>query len=62
MADVEAIIEPDGVTDDVRRESVTFICIHPGIVSQTELSWQYPINGRFLSHRNILHRYLIEDL
>jgi hypothetical protein len=29
MAEVEAIVEPDGVGDDIWRESVTFISIHP---------------------------------
>ena len=28
MTQVEAIIEPDCVTDDFRWESVTFVCIH----------------------------------
>ena len=29
MAEVEAIVESDGVGDDIWRESVTFISIHP---------------------------------
>jgi hypothetical protein len=33
VTQVEAIVEPDGVTDDVRRESVPFICIHWPILS-----------------------------
>jgi hypothetical protein len=33
MAEVEAIVEPNGVTNDVRRESVAFIGIHPPILS-----------------------------
>ena len=27
---------------------MTFVCIHPGIVSQTELSWQYRIHRRVI--------------
>jgi len=29
MAEVEAIVEPDGLGDDIWRESVTFVSIHP---------------------------------
>ena len=32
VAEIETIVEPDGVTDDVRRKSVTFIGIHPEIL------------------------------
>ena len=32
VAEIEAVVEPDGVTDDVRRESVAFICIHGTIL------------------------------
>jgi hypothetical protein len=28
VAEIEAIVEPDGVGNDVRWESVAFICIH----------------------------------
>jgi hypothetical protein len=41
MTKVEAVIEPDCVADDIGWESVALICIHTGIVSQTELIWQY---------------------
>ena len=38
MAEVETIIEPDGITDDVGWESVTLVCIHRPILSnQTSL-------------------------
>jgi hypothetical protein len=30
---VESIVEPDGVTDDIWRESVTFVSIHPPILT-----------------------------
>ena len=29
MAEIESIVEPDGVADDIGRESVSFICVHP---------------------------------
>ena len=32
VAEVESIVEPDSVGDDVRWESVTFICVHPPIL------------------------------
>ena len=28
MTQIEAIIEPDGVRNDIWRESMTFVCIH----------------------------------
>ncbi len=33
MAKVEPVVQPNGVTDDIWRESVSFICIHPSILS-----------------------------
>jgi hypothetical protein len=33
VAEIEAIVKPNGVTNDVRRESVAFIGIHPPILS-----------------------------
>ena len=41
MAQIEAIIEPDSIGNYVGRESVAFVSIHAGIVSQTKLIWQY---------------------
>jgi hypothetical protein len=32
VAEIEAIVQPDGVRNDVRWESVTFICIHWSIL------------------------------
>ena len=32
MAQVEAIVQPNGVTDDIGGESVTLICIHGPIL------------------------------
>jgi hypothetical protein len=38
MTEVETIIEPDGLADNVRRESVALVCIHLPILSnQTSL-------------------------
>jgi hypothetical protein len=47
VAQIEAIVEPDGVGDDIGRESVSFIGIHPEIVSQAELTWQYRCDQYF---------------
>lgn len=42
VAQVESIAEPDGVTDDIWRESVALIPIHSPILAITgQLSWQY---------------------
>jgi hypothetical protein len=38
VAEIEAIVEPDGVRNDVRWESVTFICIHCLILAITASS------------------------
>jgi hypothetical protein len=35
VAQVEALVEPDGVTDDIWRESVTLVCIHTPILPVT---------------------------
>jgi hypothetical protein len=32
VAQIETIVEPDSITDDVRREPVTFICIQEPIL------------------------------
>jgi hypothetical protein len=37
MAQVETIVEPDSVRNDVWRESVSFISIHPPILSAMEI-------------------------
>ena len=41
VAEIEAIVEPDGVGDDIGWKPMTLICIHAEIVSQTKLIWQY---------------------
>jgi hypothetical protein len=33
VTEVEAIVEPDSVGDDIRRESMTFVSIHRPILS-----------------------------
>jgi len=33
-ADIETIVQPDGVTDYVGWESMTFVCIHTPILSK----------------------------
>jgi hypothetical protein len=42
VAEVEAIVQPDCIADDIGRESVTFVSIHPEIIHFRELSCQYP--------------------
>ena len=46
MAQIESIVQPNCIADDVWRESVTLIGIHSGIVSQAQLIWQYPVLAR----------------
>jgi hypothetical protein len=41
MAEIEPVVQPGGVADNILRESVPLVGIHPGIVSQGELTWQY---------------------
>jgi len=36
MAQIESIIAPDSVTDDVGWESVVFLCIHPPMLPMSE--------------------------
>jgi hypothetical protein len=33
MAEVESVVEPDGVRNDVGRESMAFICVHLPILT-----------------------------
>ena len=42
MTQIESVVEPDGVADDVGRESVALVSIHPPILPVTvwrQLSW-----------------------
>ncbi len=41
IAEVESMLEPDRVTDDVGRKSVTLISIHRQIIDQQQLTCQY---------------------
>ena len=36
MAKIEFIVEPDGVADDIWRESVALVCNHQPILSTSE--------------------------
>ncbi len=38
VAQVEAVVEPHRVTDNLRWESVSLVCIHPLIISQGDLT------------------------
>ena len=43
VAQIESIVEPDCVTDDIGRESMALICAHGLILAQiSDLIWQYP--------------------
>ncbi len=33
VTEVESVVEPDGVGNDIWWESVTFVCVHPRILS-----------------------------
>jgi hypothetical protein len=45
MTQIEAIVEPDGITDDVRWESIAFVCAHPHILTMMSgLTCQYRKN------------------
>jgi hypothetical protein len=41
VAEVEAIVQPDCIANDIGRESVAFVGIHPEIIHFRELSCQY---------------------
>ena len=47
VAQVEAIVQPDCIADDIGWESVTFISIHPEIIHFRELSCQYHLDDYF---------------
>ena len=32
MTEIEPVVEPNGIGNYVRRESVAFVCIHPAIL------------------------------
>ena len=40
MAEIEFVIEPDGITNDIRWKSVTLVSIHPVIILYRELTCQ----------------------
>ena len=50
VTEVESIVEPDCVTNDIWRKPVTFICVHHQIISfpafnlsvPGQLIWRYP--------------------
>ncbi len=41
MAKIEFVIEPYGITNDIRWKSVTLVGIHPEIIVYRELTCQY---------------------
>ncbi len=42
VTEIKSVIEPYGITNDIRWESVTLISIHPEIILYRELTCQYP--------------------
>ena len=36
MAEIEPVVEPDCITDDIGRKAVSFVSIHPKIVPMSE--------------------------
>ena len=45
MTEIESVVEPNGVADDIGRESVAFVSIHPQIIDQWQLTCQYPLEA-----------------
>ena len=45
MTEIEAIVEPDGVGNDIGWESVTLIRIHPAILAIWAVKLAVPMNG-----------------
>ncbi len=45
MAEIESVIEPSGITNDIRWKSVTTVSIHPEIILYRELTCQYLLLG-----------------
>ena len=37
VAEIESIVEPVGIGNDIRRKSMTFVCIHEPILSKPAL-------------------------
>jgi hypothetical protein len=45
MAQIEAIVKPDGVGNDIGRESVAFVCVHSPILSNWVFNLAVPYRG-----------------
>jgi hypothetical protein len=41
VTEIESVVEPNGVADDIGRESVVFVSVHPQIIDQWQLTGQY---------------------
>jgi hypothetical protein len=42
VTEIEPVVEPNGVADDIGRKLVAFIGVHPEIIDQRQLTCQYP--------------------
>jgi hypothetical protein len=47
VTEIESIVQPDSVADDIGREPVSFVGIHPEIIHCRELSCQYLERGKY---------------
>ena len=45
MAEVEAVVQPDSIADDIWRESVALLSIHGLIIRSDRLTCQYLVEG-----------------
>jgi hypothetical protein len=66
VAEIKAIVEPDGVADDIGRETVALICIHEPILSIPAVSLAIPaflFQGLWLILLSLdLHFYHTKDM
>ena len=42
VTEIKSVVEPNGIADDLGRESVSFVSVHPQIIDQWQLTCQYP--------------------
>ena len=55
------MVEPNRVTDDIGRKSVTLVGIHHRIIDQRELTCQYRVNASYFT-RVLRLAYLAPDI
>jgi hypothetical protein len=57
VAQVEALVEPDGVRDNIWRESVVLVCIHRQIVSFRRVNLAVPVDTTTLTKNHPVAGY-----